>query len=328
MDYDVIVIGEVLLEVSTESEFRHGARSRLGYSGDALNAAAAAAAAGAHVGLLTRIGDDEVGRGVLERVAELGVDPSLITAAPEHNGCYVMRTDPSGSRSFAYMRRGSAASRLGPDDVRRARLDRAAYVLTSGITAALSDSARAAVLWAKAHAHRFVYDPNHRPALIDPGAAAETLREVSGGAALVTPSHPAETSALLGCDTPLAAARRVREWGARAVAVTCGDEGVLLDGGDGAHRLPGVPAPSVVDQTGAGDTFVGTVTARLALGDSLADATRLALAAASLSVGGRGGTGRIPALAESRAHLEQAGALGDAFGGAREGALGGASCGG
>jgi 2-dehydro-3-deoxygluconokinase len=56
-----------------------------------------------------------------------------------------------------------------------------------------------------------------------------------------------------------------------------------------------------VDATGAGDVFTGTVAARLALGDPLADAVRLGIGAASLSVGGRGGTGYIPSLDASLA---------------------------
>lgn len=303
-DYDVIVVGEVLLEVSTEADFRHGAAAELGYSGDALNAAAAAAAAGARVGLLTRVGDDDVGEGIVARVAELGVDTALITRTGAPNGCYVMRTDPSGSRAFTYLRRGSAASGLGPDDVRRADVGRSRCVLTSGITAALSDTARQAVHYAAEHAAAFVYDPNHRPALADAATAAATLRTVSRRAALVTPSYPAETSALLGGAGPEAAARLLRSWGAAAVAVTCGADGVLLDDGDTAHRLPALPAPRVVDQTGAGDVFAGTVTARLALGDALTTAVGLGLAAAALSVGGRGGTGAIPALARTSALLD------------------------
>jgi 2-dehydro-3-deoxygluconokinase len=58
-----------------------------------------------------------------------------------------------------------------------------------------------------------------------------------------------------------------------------------------------------VDQTGAGDAYVGTLTARLVLGDDLLSAARLAGAAASLVVGGRGGTGVVPTLDETRAHL-------------------------
>jgi 2-dehydro-3-deoxygluconokinase len=77
---------------------------------------------------------------------------------------------------------------------------------------------------------------------------------------------------------------------------------VLLDDASRMIEVPVIPAPVVVDQTGAGDSFAGTVAARLALGDDLVDAVRLGVAAASLSVGGLGGTGHVATLEETRAH--------------------------
>jgi 2-dehydro-3-deoxygluconokinase len=68
--------------------------------------------------------------------------------------------------------------------------------------------------------------------------------------------------------------------------------------------IDAIPAPAVVDQTGAGDAFVGTLTARLVLGDSLAAAARFGAAAASLVVGGKGGTGLIPTFEQTRAHAQ------------------------
>jgi 2-dehydro-3-deoxygluconokinase len=62
-----------------------------------------------------------------------------------------------------------------------------------------------------------------------------------------------------------------------------------------------------VDQTGAGDAFVGTLTARMVLGDALPVAARYGAAAASLVVGGKGGTGFIPTLEQTRAHAGLAG---------------------
>lgn len=80
-------------------------------------------------------------------------------------------------------------------------------------------------------------------------------------------------------DEPLLAAARYRALGARAVAVTGGADRLLLDDGSGPvfHPVPVNAAP--VDATGAGDCFTGTVTARLALGDTLADAVSYGLAA-------------------------------------------------
>ena len=68
------------------------------------------------------------------------------------------------------------------------------------------------------------------------------------------------------------------------------------------HWQPAFPAPKLVDQTGAGDVFAGTVTARLALGDDLSTAVRIGAAASSLAVGGTGGSGGIAPLETVRAH--------------------------
>jgi 2-dehydro-3-deoxygluconokinase len=311
MDYDVIVIGEVLLEISTTTEVRPGATAGLAFSGDALNQAAAAAAAGARVGLLTRVGDDAVGAGVLETMASLGIDTGLVAVVDEQNGAYVVQADPTGTRAFSYLRGGSAASRLSPEDVRAACVNQARYVLTSGITATLSESTRAAVVEARRTARNFVYDPNFRARLTDVSSARDVLRDVAPGA-VVTPSYPSETSSLLDADSPGEAAGRLLEMGSSAVVVTRGAEGAILASRDQVEDLPVVPAPAVIDQTGAGDAFTGTLTARLALGDPLVEATRLGLAAASLSVGGRGGTGHVPTLTETREHLARHGLAGNA----------------
>lgn len=286
--YDVVVIGEVLIELSSAEPFRVGGSLRLGFSGDALNAAAAAAAAGAQVGLLTRVAADELGDLLVARVAELGIGTGLVSRVAGHNGAYFVHADPAGKREFVYIRRGSAASQLSPADV---RVTDAAVVLASGVTCALSDSAVAAVRVAATQAQRFIYDPNFRPRLTDAATAATRLRELAPHADLVTPSVD-EAAALLGLSDPAEIAEACRKIGARAIAVTCGADGVWLDDGVSAARLPALPPPVIVDQTGAGDAFVGTVAARLALGDPLVDAVRQGMAAASAALTVQGGSGR------------------------------------
>ena len=78
----------------------------------------------------------------------------------------------------------------------------------------------------------------------------------------------------------------------------------MSEAGAGAGgRGSRIPADRVVDQTGAGDCMTGTMCARLALGDDLVTAVWQGSAAASLSVGGQGGTGCVPSLDTTRAHL-------------------------
>jgi ribokinase len=56
----------------------------------------------------------------------------------------------------------------------------------------------------------------------------------------------------------------------------------------GAVAVPAVPVADVVDTTGAGDAYCGTLAARLALGDAPESAMRAASAAAAATVGRAG----------------------------------------
>lgn len=304
--YDVVCLGEVLVEVATTAPFGHDVPAVLGISGDTLNVAAAAAAAGARVGLAAVLTDDDLGRAIAARVAQLGIGTGLLHFAPGQQGVYLVHSDPAGEREFSYARSGSVGSSLSPAHLNDAVLRAAGAVVASGIAGAISPSARDAVRHAAAVAERFVYDPNYRPRLTGPGEATDLLTELARDCWLITPSHPGETAALLGVDSPVAAARRLRDLGTEIVAVTCGASGVQVVDADVSAWVPSVPAPAVVDQTGAGDAYVGTLTARLVLGDDLVTAARLAAAASSLVVGGRGGTGLVPTLAQTRAHLATA----------------------
>lgn len=305
--FDVVVVGEILVELVSDVPLTDGAALTLGVSGDVVNAAAAAAAAGARTALLARIADDELGDVIEERLRALGIDTALVRRVAGQQGAYLVHADPLGGREFVYLRRGSAGSTLSPEDVAAAGLESVGAVLTTGVTAALSQSARDAVLELAHRARRLVYDPNHRPRLTTAAEAAGVLRAVAPRAHVVTPAAPGETSALLGTDDPHQAARIIRGLGAEAAVVTRGADGVVVADADGVRELPAVPAPRLVDQTGAGDSLAGTLTARLVLGDDLDDAVRLGTSAASLVLGGRGGTGHVPTLAETRAHLEDVG---------------------
>jgi 2-dehydro-3-deoxygluconokinase len=306
--FDVVVMGEILVEVATDVAFGHGVPAQLGISGDALNVAAAAAAAGARVGLLSVLPDDDLGKAIAARIAELGISTGLLKFRTGQQGVYLVHCDPDGQREFSYARSGSVGSTLGPDDVDPAVFSSAGAVIAGGIACAISESARAAVLKAAKIASRFVFDPNFRPRLSSVEDATAVLTELARQAFLVTPSFPGETSALLATSSPKEAAAKLRSLGAANVAVTCGAEGVQLDGdlADGSAQswIDAIPAPAVVDQTGAGDAFVGTLTARLVLGDSFPAAARYGAAAASLVVGGKGGTGFIPTFEQTRAHAD------------------------
>jgi 2-dehydro-3-deoxygluconokinase len=295
---DVVVIGEPLVEFSASAPLTEADIFHLSFSGDALNAAVAAAATGAHVALVTLVGEDEFGERLVRFAAAHGVDTRWMRRGTGSTGAYAVGADPSGERAFGYMRACSAASRMSPSDVSRAPLAETAVLLVSGITAALSASCAHAVRHAadivSQAGGKVVYDPNFRSRLTTPGAAAGMLAALAPYTALVTPSCPGDSLPLLGTADPAEAVRACLALGAGAVAVTRGAEGVMLGDGDGPPvEIPAIPAVTIVDQTGAGDAFAGTVAARLAAGDPLRGAVRAGTAAAAVSLEGQGGTGRV-----------------------------------
>jgi len=298
---DVLVVGEVLVELRASEPLYRGQSLQLDVSGDALNAAAAASSAGASVGLLTRVSDAELGDLVIARIAQLGVDTAYVRRVRGEQGVYFVVADPTGARQFVYARKASVASTMVPEDLEG--VPSPTVVLASGIACAISPSAAATVERAATLGNAFVFDPNFRPRLTTAEAALTVLRRLAPLATVVTPSAPGDSSPLLGTADPRAAAAACQALGARYVIVTCGADGLLVDDGSIPTVLPAIPAPHLVDQTGAGDVFCGTLAARLSLGDVLDEAVALAAAASSLSLAGAGGTGCIPSLGETRRHL-------------------------
>ncbi|WP_449407138.1 ribokinase [Microbacterium maritypicum] len=88
-------------------------------------------------------------------------------------------------------------------------------------------------------------------------------------------------------------------YGARSVVVTLGSRGAAIADASGSRLRPAARAQSVLDTTGAGDTFVGTLAAALALGADLDHAVEQASTAATASVAWAGARAPLSALAGS-----------------------------
>lgn len=304
--HDVVVLGEALVELASPEPLRSTRNLDLSFSGDALNAGAAAVAAGGTVALITRVGDDEFGDRLVAFADGVGIDTRYMLRASRPNGVYFVGADPDGTEEFVYLRSGSAATTFRPADLPPEALRGSRALLTSGVACAISPTMRAAVEVAVetvAEAGAIVvYDPNFRRRLTDPAAARDAFAAVAPHTTIVTPSCPADTRALFDTDDPREAASRCLAAGAPAAAITLGPDGVLLARDGSRTHLPAYPPPALVDATGSGDVLAGTLTARLALGDSLEDSLRAGMAAASLSLAGRGGLGSLSRWEDVRAH--------------------------
>lgn len=106
-------------------------------------------------------------------------------------------------------------------------------------------------------------------------------------------ANETEATELTGGASEAAAAMIGSRSGAPAV-VTMGASGALLFTLDGSTIHEPGHSVSVVDTTGAGDTFMGVLAAALARGESINDGVARAMAAAALSVGQPGAQSAMP----------------------------------
>lgn len=234
----------------------------------------------AEVGLATAwasaLGADALGDRILAALDAAGIDTRWVsrdTGAP--TGLYVK--DPGSG--VLYYRRGSAASRLGPEHVASWPLEGVRWVHVSGITPALSDSCRALLPAVLGAAHRagagVSFDVNYRPALWPVEEAAATLRPLADRADVVLVGRD-EAETLWGTATAEEVAALFP--GAGRVVVKDGDvEAVEADRTGDAEVVTRVPARrvEVVEPVGAGDAFGAGYLIALLRGDGAED--RLAM---------------------------------------------------
>jgi len=200
------------------------------------------------------VGTDPLGRRVLDRLASAGVDVSLATQRDDApTGLYVK--DPGAG--VTYYRRGSAASRLGPDDLASVAWSGVRLLHLSGITTALSPSNRAlvhaAMAAAKAHGVTVSFDVNHRPALW--ASTEDAAAELAAAARLANVVFVGRDEAETVWGTTTAASIRADLF-PRTPLLVVKDSDVAAHefGPDGDVSLP-APVVDVVEPVGAGDAF-------------------------------------------------------------------------
>jgi 2-dehydro-3-deoxygluconokinase len=301
---DILALGEAMVEFNQTGE--GGGRQYLqGFGGDTSNAAIAAARQGASVGYVSAVGDDVYGRMLRELWTREGVDHEGVRSDPGgFTAVYFVNHDDKGHH-FSFFRKGSAASRMQPQDLPKQRIQEARILHLSGISAAISDTACdtcfAAVDLAKAAGVQVSFDTNLRLKLWPLARARAVMREMIRQADICLPSYE-DVAAISGLTDDDALADWCLGLGARVVALKLGDRGALV--ADGYRRFRIKPhACNPVDATGAGDTFGGSLLARLVAGDALEDAARYAAVAAALSTEGYGAVEPIPTAQQVRAGL-------------------------
>lgn len=227
--------------------------------GKGANQAVAAAAAGAQVSMVGCVGDDAGGRAYRDRLGGLGIDVTGVRVCPDApSGHAIVQISDDGENAIVVVpganalldeREVAAVDVLGPGDVLVLQLEVPRSVVCVAARRAAGRGARVVLNIAP-------YDalPPDVVALADP---------------LVANEHEMRALAESGAQPA-------------SLLVTFGGNGASWDG----RTSPAVHVPDedIVDTTGAGDAFCGTLAAALARGEDPETALAAALAAGADAV--------------------------------------------
>ena len=255
--------------------------------GKGANQAVAARRAGGNVALLAAVGNDDFGKAALETYETEGIDTSLIRIVDgTPSGVAMIFVNDAGENCISVA--PGANTSLTPDIIRH---NEAAIAAASMLLLQLEtplDAVVEAIDIAAQHGTRCVLNPAPAAQLSD-----QTLAQLY----CITPNET-EAEILTGIQvideqSATAAAGLLLQRGVENVVITMGGNGALVCNSDGVHHQK-AKSVAVVDTTGAGDTFNGVLVALLAEGKSLKEAVRVAVKAATLSVGTAGAIASIP----------------------------------
>jgi ribokinase len=300
----VVILGVFVADTSYRAERMPrmgetilGKSFALGPGGKGSNQAVAAARAGVETHMITRLGQDTFADMALSMWREAGVIPEVSQHPESYTGAAFIFIDEHTGNNAIIVSPGVAGTISEADIEAHARLIGDADVFITQLEQPLP-AARRALEIAKAGGAITILNP--APAAGLPDGMLELCT-------YVTPNE-SEAEALTGVrvvsiDDALNAARALVAKGAGAAVITLGEKGALFHNGAETVHVPVFDAGTVVETTGAGDSFNGAFAAALARGAAPEDAVRFGCAAASISVTRPGTAPAMPSEKEIRALL-------------------------
>lgn len=299
----VVCIGECLVDFLPCGDMMFAAKA----GGAPANVCACVSKLGGKGCYLGKLSDDAFSQFLLKELRECGVNTDYTVIDSRYPTALAFVTLVDGERSFAFYRENTCDTMLSPDEISSEMLEQGdiLHFCSVGLTQepSLSAHVRAAEL-ARECGATISYDFNLRPALWkSKEQMLTTAREFAIYADIIKASDD-ELDALYGVDEERAINEIFKEnESVKVVLVTRGAKGAAVYDREGKKYSREAVATNVVDTTGAGDCFIGSVLYMLANGttldaDGLGRAVDFASKAASIVVSRKGALRAMPAMEE------------------------------
>jgi 2-dehydro-3-deoxygluconokinase len=265
---DVLTFGESMVSFRSAGPLAAGGSVSMHLAGAESNVAIGLARLGHRAAWVGRVSTDELGEYLLRQLRPEGVcTDDILRDTGRPTGLMFLEQRTAELTRVHYHRSGSAGAALCSDDLRGPLAAGARILHITGITPALSDSARAAARWAAESASAsgtlVCLDVNYRARLWSRDDARAVLHPLASYASIViASSDELDLVGDPGADEPTVVAG-LRRRGVETVLVKLGAAGARVHTAEGVHHAEAL-AVTPVDTVGAGDAFTaGYLSGRL-----------------------------------------------------------------
>lgn len=263
--YDVIALGEMLIDFTLNGKSGQGNNLFEANPGGApCNVLAILRKLGKKTAFIGKVGNDQFGRLLKETIEEAGIDSSFLLMDEEiHTTLAFVHTFPDGDREFSFYRNPGADMMLREDEVDIEVLKEAG-IFHFGTISMTHDGVRKATIKAvkaaKDNGLIVSFDPNLRPPLWSSMELAKEQMLNGMQYCDILKISDNEIQFVTGVKDYDEGIRIIRErFQIPLVCLTLGKEGSRAYYKDMRVEMPGFVQEHVVDTTGAGDTFCGSV---------------------------------------------------------------------
>ena len=245
-------------------------------AGAELNVAVTLSRLGLKSQYFSRFGNDQLGSVMLADIEAEGVDISLVKRVDSFTGAMVRNSGKSQVVEISYLRKGSAASTIEPQDILDSYISSAKWLHTTGITCAISATGAATVKYALSKAAslgiKSSFDLNIRRRLWSEDDAKKVLAPLASNIELLIGGED-EYQVVFGSNEPKKILAEANKRGCRIAVMTKGDQ-QLRYCVDGNYEEITPPKVIALDPVGSGDAFTGGAIAGLLSGMSVDQALR------------------------------------------------------
>lgn len=261
--YDVIALGEILIDMAPGDKSAQGNDTFEACPGGApCNVLSLLAKAGHKTAFIGKVGDDMFGHLLTNTIEEIGIDTAGVVFDKDvRTTLAFVKKLPDGNRDFSFYRNPGADMMLQASEV-KFDLIQASKIFHFGTLSMTSEcgkeATKKAVAFAKEKGLLVSFDPNLREPLWDNLEDAKEAIKWGMANCDILKISDNEVEFMTGLTDMEAGYKKIKEMSsASQVFVTLGPDGSIGAVGDELIKVPGVKMESVVDSTGAGDTFMG-----------------------------------------------------------------------